>query len=200
MLAGFLLAMREGVEAALIIGIVLSTLRKINRGTLSLIVWRGVLAAGGFSLLAGLVLFWLGVNFEGRSEEIFEGAVMLAAAGLLTWMIFWMRRHSATLLKDLADDVRKAAITKDSPWALFWLSFLAVGREGFELALFLVASQMATGSLQTFLGATSGDRRREHTWLDFFRLYQALKPTSVLHGNQHSAHPFCLGVNCPKHP
>lgn len=155
MLAGFLLSLREGLEAALIIGIVLAALRKTDRAALMPVVWQGLVAAIAASLLAGWVLNWLGAEFEGRAEEIFEGFTMLAAAILLTWMIFWMRRQAVSRKKDLEIGVSQAA-GQGNRRALFWLSFFAVGREGIELVLFLVATKLTSGAVQTFLGAITG--------------------------------------------
>lgn len=156
MLSSFLLSVREGLEAALIIGIVLAALRKLNRSHLAPFVWQGVLAAIALSILAGLALAWLGAKFEGRLEEIFEGTMMVIAAILLTWMIFWMRRQSSNLQSELEADVQKAAGAQGSRRALAWLAFLAVGREGFELVLFLTAVQMASNPLLTVIGAILG--------------------------------------------
>jgi len=155
MLAGFLLSLREGLEAALVIGIVLAALRKTNRSGLIIVVWQGLAAAIAASLFAGLVLNWLGAEFDGRAEQIFEGVAMLAAAILLTWMIFWMRRQGANQKKNLETGVSQAA-GQSSRWAMFWLSFFAVGREGLELVLFLVATKLANGGVQTILGALLG--------------------------------------------
>jgi high-affinity iron transporter len=79
---------------------------------------------------------------------------MLLAAAVLTWMVFWMRRQAASLRSNLEADVRKASTGGDR--ALFLLAFLAVGREGFELALFLIATQLATDPVGTVLGAAAG--------------------------------------------
>jgi high-affinity iron transporter len=98
----------------------------------------------------------MGAALEGRAEELFEGAAMLAAAVLLTWMILWMHQQAKAMQKNLETGVKKAAGGQGNPWALFWLSFLAVGREGFELVLFLLAVQAASGALQTYLGAALG--------------------------------------------
>jgi len=155
LLTGFLLSLREGLEAALIIGIVLATLRKTNRSGLISVVWQGLVAAIAASLVAGLLLNWLGAEFEGRAEQIFEGVAMLVAAILLTWMIFWMRRQGANQKKDLESGVSQAA-GKRSGWAMFWLSFFAVGREGLELVLFLVATKLTNGTVQTILGSLLG--------------------------------------------
>src|SRR5665648_27762 len=151
MLASFLLSLREGLEAALIIGIVLAALRKTDRPGLIPVIWQGLVAAVAASLIAGLVLNWLGAEFDGRAEQIFEGITMLAAAILLTWMIFWMKRQAVAQKKDLETGISQAA-QQSNRWALFWLSFLAVGREGLELVLFLVATKLANGAVQTILG------------------------------------------------
>jgi high-affinity iron transporter len=155
MLASFLLSLREGLEAALIIGIVLAALRKTNRSGLIPVVWQGVAAAVAASLVAGLLINWLGAEFEGRAEEIFEGVAMLAAAALLTWMIFWMRRQAVNQKKNLETGVSQAA-QQSNRRALFGLSFLAVGREGLELALFLTATKLTSGGIQTLMGALLG--------------------------------------------
>ena len=155
LLSGFLLSLREGLEAALVIGIVLAALRKTKRPGLMMVVWQGLVAAIFTSLVAGLLLNWLGAEFEGRAEQIFEGIMMLAAAILLTWMIFWMRRQAVDQQKDLETGINQAA-QQSNRWTLFWLSFLAVGREGLELVLFLVATKLANGAVQTILGALLG--------------------------------------------
>ena len=94
MLASFLLALREGLEAALIIGIVLGALRKMGRTELAPAVWRGALSAAVVSVIGGVALTAFGMGLEGPAEPVFEGVAMLLAAGVLTWMIFWMSRHA----------------------------------------------------------------------------------------------------------
>jgi high-affinity iron transporter len=86
-----------------------------------------------------LGLLVLGVAFEGQAEEIFEGTAMVLAAGVLTWMIFRMGRQGRTVQTELEWDVRQAALT-GGDWALFSLAFVAVLREGIELAFFLTAA------------------------------------------------------------
>jgi len=155
MLASFLLSLREGLEAALIIGIVLAALRKTGRNKLIPVVWRGTAAAVIASLIAGMVITWLGTEFEGRGEQIFEGSTMLTAAILLTWMIFWMQRQSYGQQKNLETGVNQA-VEHDNQWKLFWLAFLAIGREGLELVLFLAAVRLSSDPLRTSLGAILG--------------------------------------------
>lgn len=156
MFPAFLLALREGLEAALIIGIVLGALRKMNRLDLKPAVWFGTLSAVLVSLLIGGLLTALGMSLDGKAEEIFEGFTMLLAAGILTWVIFWMNRQSRHLRVELESGVRKAAVAGAGRSALFGLAFLAVVREGIELALFLTATAFALQTGQTLLGALLG--------------------------------------------
>ena len=155
MLASALITLREGLEAALIVGIVLSVLRKLGRTDRSRPVWAGVVVAIVVSVAAGLALNRLGVAFDGRGEEIFEGVAMLLAAGVLTWMNFWMQRQGRQVQAGLESDVRRAA-TIGSAWALFSLAFVAVVREGIETVLFLTAAAFSATPTQTLVGAALG--------------------------------------------
>ena len=155
MASSFLLSLREGLEAALIVGIVLGALRKTGRSDLRRWVWGGVLSAIAFSLLAAVSLGVFGAQVEGHAEEIYEGVAMLTAAGLLTWMILWMQKQSRQIKTRLESEVSQAVLV-GGKWALFLLAFLAVGREGFELALFLTASTFSAGAAQTSVGAMLG--------------------------------------------
>ena len=155
MLASFLLSLREGLEAALIIGIVLGVLLKIKRADLNSVVWRGVGVAALLSILAAVLLNLLGMEFEGKGEEIFEGVAMLLAAGVLTWMILWMKNHGGNLKNEIEEQTNLAAIGGGQK-ALFALAFLAVFREGIELALFLLAARLTSSPLQTLSGALLG--------------------------------------------
>ena len=158
MLAGFLLALREGVEAALIIGIVLGMLRKMNRMDRAPIVWLGVAAAVVVSMAAAILLNVLGAEFQGPGEQAFEGFTMLFAAGVLTWMIFWMQKQGRQIQSGLEADV-KDALSHGAKWGLFFVAFLAVVREGVELALFLTAvnfSEVAAGVESPVIGWLGG--------------------------------------------
>jgi len=155
MVAAFLITLREGLEAALIVGIVLSVLRRLGRPGRRRTVWLGVAAAVAVSIAAGVLLNALGVAFEGRGEEIFEGIAMLVAAGVLTWMIFWMRRQGSGMRAELESGVTQA-VTEDRGWALFSLAFIAVVREGIETALFLTAAAFSAAPGQTLLGGALG--------------------------------------------
>ena len=155
MVAALLITLREGLEAALIVGIVLGALRRVGRKGYSRPVWLGVAAATVASVAAGWLLNALGVAFEGRGEQIFEGIAMLLAAGVLTWMIFWMQRQGKQVQAELETDVRRA-VASGSGWALFSLAFVAVVREGIETALFLSAAAFSTSPVQTLVGGALG--------------------------------------------
>ncbi len=155
MFAPALITLREGLEAALIVGIVLGVLRKMGRTDRSRYVWAGVAAAVAASVVAGLAFNALGVAFEGRGEAIFEGVAMLLAAGVLTWMIFWMQRQGRKIQSDLERDTRRA-VTEERAWALFSLAFVAVVREGIETVLFLTAAAFSATAGQTLIGGALG--------------------------------------------
>jgi high-affinity iron transporter len=162
MLPTYLLSLREGLEAALIIGIVLGALSKIRRADLAPAVWLGTLSAVGISILTAVLLTSFGLSLEAQAEQIFEGITMLIAAGLLTWMIFWMRKQARFLKSELEAGVNKAA-SSTGKRAMFWLAFIAVVREGIELALFITAAffagdqtQMTSNIIQTLAGTILG--------------------------------------------
>ncbi len=155
LVSSLLITWREGLEAALIVGLVLGALRKLGHAQRSRAVWIGVAAAVAVSLVVGLALHRIGVALEGRSEEIFEGVTMLLAAGVLTWMIFWMQRQGRHVQRELEADVRRA-VTIGSTWALFSLAFVAVLREGIETVLFLTAAAFSATPVETLIGGTLG--------------------------------------------
>ena len=154
MLAAALITFREGLEAALIVGIVLGYLKKTGYLGQQRSVWWGVLAAVAVSLAAALGLQALGTSLEGRAEQLFEGITMLLAAGVLTWMIFWMQAQGRRIQGQLEADVQRAVA--GGGWALFGLAFLAVVREGIETALFLSAAVFASSPVQTLTGGLLG--------------------------------------------
>lgn len=155
MLSSLLIALREGLEAALIIGILLGAIQKMNLNHLRAWIWGGVIAAILLSIGAAVGLNAIGAEFEGRGEEIFEGSMMILAGGLLTWMIFWMHRQSRFLRENLETDVRKAG-SSNSRGAMFLVAFTAVGREGIELALFLMAARYTSEPFAALIGTLAG--------------------------------------------
>jgi high-affinity iron transporter len=155
MFPSLLLALREGLEAALIIGIILGALQKLNQENLKPVVWRGVALAVVLSFVAGLGLNYLGMEFEGQFEEVFEGIAMLLAAAILTWMILWMQRKGGEIQQDIEAKTAHATLNQGGS-ALLILAFLAVFREGIELALFLMAARMASDPISVLVGAILG--------------------------------------------
>lgn len=155
MFPAYLLSLREGLEAALIIGILLGALQKIHRRDLIPSIWWGTVLAIGLSLLLGILLPAFGLSLEGTFEAIFEGITMLLAAAILTWMIFWMSRQARTLRQSLEGDVQRAAM-QNGQRGIFVLAFIAIFREGIELALFLTASIFASDALQVSVGTLLG--------------------------------------------
>jgi high-affinity iron transporter len=140
--ATFVIALREGIEAALIVSIVLAYLKQLGASDRSRLVWWGAGLAVLLSAAVGTVVFVAGAEFEGTAEEIFEGLVTLAAVGVLTWMIFWMRRQGARIKSELQEKVDTALVA--GGLALAGLAFFAVLREGIETALFLFAAVKGT--------------------------------------------------------
>lgn len=154
MLPSYILSLREGLEAALIIGIVLGALRQIHRRELASSIWAGAGSAALLSLLTAILLTLLGLELKDPAEAIFEGITMLLAAGILTWMIFWMSQRARSMKAELESGVLRAS--KSGKWSLFGLAFIAVLREGVELALFLTAATFSSSARQTILGALLG--------------------------------------------
>ncbi len=155
MLPGLVLALREGLEATLIVGVLLGVLRKLGRADQARIVWWGAASAAVLSVLAAVGLTAVGAELEGEAEELFEGVALVLAAGVLTWMIFWMQRQGRFIRRELEQQVRQA-ISAGSERGLFTVSFVAVLREGIELALFLTAAVVTSSAGQTWIGAVLG--------------------------------------------
>ena len=155
MFANFLIGLREGLEASLIVGILVAYLVRIERRDLLVQVWLGVGIAIAVSLGFGalLTLGPQGLSFE--AQEIIGGSLSIVAVGLITWMIFWMGKTARHLRGHLEGSMDKAiAVGKG---AVIAMALLAVGREGLETSLFLWAGiQSAGSSTAPILGATLG--------------------------------------------
>lgn len=139
-LSALLIGLREGIEMALVVGIVLAYLGQTGTMRAARWVWAGVAAASAVSLGFLGVLNALDAEFEGATEQIFEGVTMVLAATFLTWMIFWMLRNARFLKGELHRGVEAALARGGAAWGLFLLVFFAVVREGVELALLLFAA------------------------------------------------------------
>jgi len=145
MSSSLLITLREGLEATLILGIILAYLKKSGNRDAFRSVWLGTGFAIAVSVIVGSIIFFAASELEGRGEEIFEGVASLTAAGLLSWMIFWMHRQSANIRGHLHEQIQ-TALSSRSSLGLIMLSFVAVVREGIETALFLFAAATAEGS------------------------------------------------------
>ncbi len=138
MLANYLIGLREGLEAGLIVGILIAYLGKIGRRDLFGRLWFGIGIAVAVSLGVGALLTWGPYAMTFQAQEVLGGTLSLVAVALVTWMIFWMGTHGAGLSKELRGQVDAAV---DRSWfAIVLLGALAVGREGIETALFVWAN------------------------------------------------------------
>lgn len=155
MLAAFLITLRETLEAALIVGIILAYLKKTKNEGHGKFVWGGVVGGLIVSVVLALVFnFWFG-GFEGQAEELYEGIVMLLAAGLLSWMILWMLTQRRDMKANIEGKVA-GHIEDEHPWGLFTLALVGVAREGIETVIFLEATLVGSGFDSVFGGALVG--------------------------------------------
>jgi high-affinity iron transporter len=144
MFAAFLITLREGLEAALIVSILIAYLVKTDRGSSIRYVWAGVGGAVVFSVAVGGTLAVASDSISEEAQAVLEGVMALLAVAFVTWMVFWMARNARMLKGELESHVDKAAAA--GAGALAAMAFIAVSREGFETALFLWTSFEATGA------------------------------------------------------
>ena len=142
MLSNFLIALREGLEASLIVGILIAYVKKIGRTNGVRFIGIGVAIAIAFSLAIGGILSLTSSSLPPRFEPIFAGTTSLAAVALVTWMVFWMRASAHRLKTDLHERLAQAV----GPLALTAAAFFAVSREGIETSVFLYTNAKAAGA------------------------------------------------------
>ena len=153
MLSAFLVALREGVEAALVVGIILVYLSRTGRSQLNRFVWGGVSAAVALSLAVAIALERFSI-----SEDGFEGLLLLVAAFFVVTMIVWMNRIARSLKKEIEAKLESYASKTGAAagWGIALFVFLMVVREGVELALILRAVELSTEGVQTWIGTALG--------------------------------------------
>jgi high-affinity iron transporter len=166
LLSAFLIALREGVEASLVVGIILVYLSRTGRAHLARFVWGGVISAVALSLAIAVALDRFQI-----SEDGFEGILLLVAAFFVVTMIYWMNRAARHLKKDIEQKVESYAERAGAAagWGLGLFVFLMVVREGAEMALILRAVEVSTEGLQTWIGTLAGIACAVAVGLFFFK-------------------------------
>jgi high-affinity iron transporter len=154
-MGSFVIVLREGFEATLMIGLILGVLNKTGQREHMRSVWIGTAAALVSSVIVGAILFAAVGKLHGDAEKLYEGTAMLLAASVVTWMVFWMRKQARTLGGHLRSQVSGALIAGGGV-ALASVAFIGVAREGLESALFLFASVGDSGVVQTVISGALG--------------------------------------------
>jgi high-affinity iron transporter len=183
LLSAFLISLREGVEASLVVGIILVYLSRTGRQHLAKFAWYGVAAAAALSLAVAIALEHWRI-----SEDGFEGVLLIVAAFFVVTMIIWMNRVARHLKKDIEQKVEAYAARagKAAGWGIFLFVFLMVVREGAELALILRAVELSSEGLQTWIGTLAGIGAAVAVGLFFFKgtlrvpLHRFFAVTSVI--------------------
>jgi high-affinity iron transporter len=157
MIVPFLIMLREGLEAALIIGIIAGYLARTGRNAFLPAIWIGVFLALAVAFAVGAALKLMSAEFPQKAQELFEASVALMAVVVLTSMVFWMRRASISIGGQLRGEVEAAfASGRGATLALIGVSFLAVGREGLEAMFFLTAVFREGSGMAAPVGALLG--------------------------------------------
>ncbi|MEU8343927.1 high-affinity iron transporter [Actinomadura meyerae] len=156
LLGNFLIGLREGLEAALVVSILIAYLVKTGNRRALLPVWTGIGAAVALAFAFGIALTAASSEMQFKTQELFGGVLSIVAVGLVTWMVFWMRKTARFMKAELEGKLEGALDV--GPLALAAVAFLAVGREGLETALFLWTniSNSSEGSTQPIIGAVLG--------------------------------------------
>lgn len=157
MFVPFLIMFREGLEAALIVSLIASYLKRTQRAQWLGIVWIGVILAAALCLGLGIFINETTGEFPQKQQELFEGIVAVVAVGILTYMVFWMRKVSRSVKTHLEGAIDNALNAgKGQGWALVAMVFFAVAREGLESVFFLLAAFQQDVGIQAPIGAVLG--------------------------------------------
>ncbi|MCE9872468.1 FTR1 family protein [Hafnia alvei] len=157
MFVPFLIMFREGLEAALIVSLIASYLKRTQRSQWLGVVWIGVILAAALCLGLGIFINETTGEFPQKQQELFEGLVAVVAVCILTYMVFWMRKVSRSVKTHLEGAIDNALIAgKGQGWALVAMVFFAVAREGLESVFFLLAAFQQDVGVQAPIGAVLG--------------------------------------------
>lgn len=206
MLPSFLIMLREGIEAALIVGIIAGYLARTGRSAWLPTVWVGVLLAVALSLFVGAGVIAVGAQFPQKTQELFEAIVGILAVVILISMVFWMRKAARSIRQTMEHDIDAALADARGPaWALIGMTFFAVAREGLESVFFLLALFQQSPGPAAPLGALLGvgaailmgvgiyrggvrlDLRRFFRWTGVFIILVAAGLASSVLRNLHEA-------------
>lgn len=156
MLATFLIGLREGLEAALVVGILVAYLRRLGRRDALPRMWAGVALAILLALVIGAVLTFGAYSLTFEAQELIGGLLSLLAVAMVTWMIFWMQKAGRTMKATLEGGLDRA-LTQGGVWALVAIGFVSVAREGIETTLLLWSMVQSFGDAPSaLLGAVLG--------------------------------------------
>jgi high-affinity iron transporter len=157
MLTALLIMVREGFEAALVVAIIYAYIRRIERTDLLRPMWQGVAAAVALSVGAGVAIHLTVESLDGEARLRAFAGISVFAVVVLTWMIFWMRRHARAIKGELQHSIDTAMEARGSiRWAVITAAFFATAREGLEASLFLIAAATTDSGTQVFLGGLIG--------------------------------------------
>ncbi|CAB4919432.1 unannotated protein [freshwater metagenome] len=155
MLSSFIIALREGLEAALIVGILIAYITKSEKIAMRTYIWAGVGLAVVASAGLGAFLSFTSAELTPKGEQLFAGTTSLIAVAIVTWMVFWMKRTARSLKSELTQKMDRAILT--GPFALAGAAFFAVIREGLETSLFVYSNFKSNANpMSSALGLTAG--------------------------------------------
>jgi len=154
LLANYLIGLREGLEAALVVSILVAYLVKTGHRDRLPAIWLGVGSATALSLAFGALLSFTSQHMSFQAQEAFGGVMSILAVGLVTWMIFWMKRTARFLKRELEGKLADALTVGRA--ALVTIAFVSVAREGIETSLFIWSAAQASAGTSPLAGATLG--------------------------------------------
>ncbi len=155
MAASLLITLRETLEASLVVGIILAFLHRTKNHRHDIVIWLAVVAGVLCSVILMILFQQFAGGFTGRAEQLYEGIMMLTAAGLVTWMVVWMSMQGRRMRAAIEDKV-EMHLMNDHPLGLFFLTFVSVLREGVETVIFLQAAFLQSRSFFSHIGAVIG--------------------------------------------